>query len=79
MARVRARPPADRTRFAVLKVRELQERGELAACVDPEAMSALLIAVANGLALQVTVDPDGAALDAMAGQFASLLLAARRP
>jgi hypothetical protein len=40
-------------------------------------MSALLVAVANGLVLQVTVDPDGPGLPDMAGQFGALLLAAR--
>ncbi len=58
---------------------EMQQRGELGPWVDPEAMSALLIAVASGLVLQVTVDPTGPPLDAMAGQFAALLLAARQP
>ena len=60
------------------QIGEMQGRGELGPWVDPEAMSALLVAVANGLALQVTVDPDGPALEAMAGQLASLLLAARQ-
>ena len=45
--------------------------------IDPQPMAALLVAVANGVVLQATVDPDGAAVDAMAGQFAGLLLAVR--
>lgn len=57
---------------------EMQQRDELAAWVDPDAMSSVLIAVANGLVLQVTVDPGGADLAAMTGQFGALLLAARR-
>lgn len=57
----------------------MREGGELAAWVDPEAMSSVLLAVANGLVLQVTVDPEGPALSDMAGQFGVLLLAARRP
>lgn len=61
------------------QIGEMQERGELGSWVDPEAMSALLIAVANGLVLQVTADPAGPSLEGMAGQFAALLLAARRP
>ena len=58
---------------------EMQQRGALGPWVNPEAMSAMLIGVASGLVLQVTVDPDGPSLEAMAGQFAALLLAARRP
>ena len=61
------------------QMRVMQEDGELAAWVDPEAMSSVLLAVANGLVLQVTVDPDGPALSTMAGPFGALLLAARRP
>ncbi len=40
-------------------------------------MAAVFIAVANGFVLQVTVDPDGPPLAALAAQFAALLLAAR--
>jgi len=57
---------------------DMQRRGELEPWVDPEAMAGVLIALANGLVLQVTVDPDGPALPDMAAQFGSLLLAARR-
>ena len=60
------------------QIGDMQQRGELGPGVDPEAMSALMMAVASGLVLQVTVDPDGPPLEAMAGQFAALLLAARR-
>ena len=41
-------------------------------------MATLLVAVANGLVLQVTSDPDGPGLEAMAAQFGGLLLAARQ-
>ena len=58
---------------------DMQQRGQLAAWVDPDAMSSVLVAVANGLVLQVTVDPDGPELEAMASQFGALLLAARQP
>lgn len=57
----------------------MQRNGQLVAWVDPEAMAALLIAVANGLVLQVTIDPGGTRLEAMAAQFANLLLAANEP
>ncbi len=43
------------------------------------AIRAVLIAVANGLVLQVAVDPRGPALEEMAAQFGALLLAARIP
>lgn len=45
--------------------------------IDPQPMAALLVAAANGVVLQATVDPDGASVDAMAGQFTGLLLAVR--
>lgn len=69
---------AELRQLLAAQVRELQDRGALGPWADPEAISALLIAVANGLVLQVTVDPDGPPLEAMAGQFAALLLAARQ-
>jgi hypothetical protein len=40
-------------------------------------MAAVIVAVANGIVLQVTVDPDGPPIEALAAQFAALLLAAR--
>jgi AcrR family transcriptional regulator len=49
----------------------------VAGWVDPEPMAALLVAVANGLVVQATVDPDGPDVGAMAEQFAGLLLSAR--
>ncbi len=52
--------------------------GELAAWVDPDAMAGALMAVANGLVLQVQVDPDGPALSDMTAQVGSLMLGARR-
>ena len=58
---------------------ELRRRGDVPPFVDPDAMAALLVAVANGLVMQVTVDPDGPGLPDMAGQFGALLLAARAP
>lgn len=56
----------------------MKGRGELPAWVEPKAMGSLLIGVANGLLLQVNLDPHGPPLPRMAGQFASLLLEARR-
>jgi AcrR family transcriptional regulator len=59
------------------QIADLQQRGELETWVDREAMAGVIIALANGLVLQVTVDPDGPALTDMATQFGSLLLATR--
>ena len=52
----------------------MQSDGTLPRGIDPQPMAALFIAVANGLVLQATLDPDGPGLEAMAGQFAALLL-----
>lgn len=60
----------------VAQMTAMQEDGQLVGFVHPEAMATLLIAVANGLVLQVTIDPGGPSLEAMGTQFASLLLAA---
>lgn len=60
------------------RIADMQQSGELETWVDPEAMAGLIIALANGLVLQVTVDPDGPTLTDMAAQFGSLLLSARR-
>jgi AcrR family transcriptional regulator len=54
----------------------MRAAGVLPSWIDPEAMASLFIAVANGLVLQVTTDPAGPELDAMAAQFGGLLLAA---
>jgi AcrR family transcriptional regulator len=59
------------------QIREMQAADLLPNWIDPEPMAALLVAVATGVVLQATVDPDGPAVDAMAAQFAGLLLAAR--
>jgi AcrR family transcriptional regulator len=60
-------------------VRAMQEAGTVGAWADPDAMAAVIVAVANGLVLQVTVEPEGPSIEAMAAQFAALLLAARHP
>lgn len=59
------------------QVREMQQSGELDVWIEPEAMAGVIVAIANGLVLQVTVDPDGPSLTDMAAQFGSLLLNAR--
>ncbi|MGI8791990.1 MAG: TetR/AcrR family transcriptional regulator [Acidimicrobiales bacterium] len=54
-----------------------QGDGFLPAWVDADTMAALLLAVAQGVVLQQIVDPAGPSHDAMAAQFAQVLLAAR--
>jgi hypothetical protein len=56
---------------------QMQEAGDLAAWVRPDAMASVLIAVANGLVMQAVTDPNGPTLPAMTSQFGALLLAAR--
>ncbi len=87
VAATRPGPYAKTARMLLQKIRrllraqmaELVEQGVTPAWLDPDAMSALIIAVANGLVLQVSVDPRGPSHEAIAGQFASLLLSARDP
>jgi AcrR family transcriptional regulator len=55
----------------------LRDQGLVPAWVEPDAMAALVVAVANGVALQVSIEPQGPDHRAIAGQFASLLLSAR--
>jgi AcrR family transcriptional regulator len=52
--------------------------GALPPWVDPHAMAGLLLAVAQGVVVESLVDPAGPGPDAMATQFAALLLAARQ-
>lgn len=67
----------DLRRLLAAQMSEMKRDSELARWVDPEAMSSVLVAVANGLVLQVVVDPEGPSIEAMASQFGALLLAAR--
>jgi AcrR family transcriptional regulator len=55
-----------------------QAGGSLPAWVDPEPMAGLLLAVAQGVVLQITVEPEGPQQSAMANQFAQLLIASRQ-
>lgn len=66
----------DLRRVLADQMRAMQGAGTLPSWVKPEAMASLFIAVTNGLVLQVAVDPGGPELEAMAGQFGGLLLAA---
>jgi hypothetical protein len=60
-----------------VQLTDMGTAGVLPDWIDPAPMAALLVAVANGVVLQATVDPDGIPVDAMAAQFAGLLLAVR--
>jgi AcrR family transcriptional regulator len=56
---------------------EQREKGLLPAWVEPKAMAALLLAVAQGVVLETTIDPAGPPQGPIAGQFAQLLIASR--
>jgi AcrR family transcriptional regulator len=60
-------------------IADLRSSGPVPAWVDPEAMASLVLAVANGIALQSELDPRGPDHRAMSGQFAQLLLASATP
>jgi AcrR family transcriptional regulator len=60
-------------------VTRLQADGPVPGWVNPPAMAALVLAVANGIAVHSLLDPNGPRPDALAGQFAGLLVAAGRP
>lgn len=64
-----------RTRLAAV-VGHLVTDGAVPRWVDADAMAALIIATANGIALQVCVDPDGPSAEAQAAQLASLFVTA---
>lgn len=65
-----------RTRLAAV-VDQLVADGAAPRWVDADAMAALILATANGIALQVCVDPDGPSAEAQAAQLANLFVAAR--
>jgi AcrR family transcriptional regulator len=54
----------------------MRDDGVVPPWVEPAAMASLVLAVANGIALQTQLDPSGPGHGALAGQFAGLLLAA---
>jgi len=59
------------------RIVELRRDGHVPTWVEPVAMASLLVAVAQGLVLQVTIDPDGPSMPDLAAQFATLLLQAQ--
>jgi len=61
-------------RLAALLARLIDE-GVVPSWVDPVPMASLVLAVANGIALQGSLDPKGPPPSSLAGQFAGLLVA----
>lgn len=57
---------------------EQKERGQVPGWTDPEATAELMVALANGVALRVALEPDGSDPAAVASQFARMLVAAGR-
>ena len=57
---------------------DLTEERLIPGWVEPAAMASLIMAVANGVALQTQLDPRGPDQVAMAGQFATLLLSVQQ-
>jgi AcrR family transcriptional regulator len=70
---------ADLRETMTAQIVEMRDRGELPDWVEPNAMASLILAVANGLVLQVTIDGTSPPLAAMAAQFGALLQSARLP
>jgi hypothetical protein len=58
-------------------MRRQQAAGLLPAWVEPDAMAALFLALADGVALNAALGPESIDHGAIAGQFAHLLLAAQ--
>jgi len=58
---------------------ELRARGAVPGWVEPGAMAALVLAVAAGTVVSVTVDPTDVSHRDIAAQFAGVLLAAAQP
>ncbi len=61
----------------VHQMTEMKAAGLLPVWVEPKAMASLLMAVAHGLVLLVTLDAAGPRLAEMTAQFAALLLATK--
>jgi len=67
---------AELRRFLADGIASQQAAGQLPGWIDPAAMAALILAVLNGTVVQAVLDPAGTDVDAVAGQFVALLLAA---
>ena len=64
-----------RTRLAAV-IAQLRTNGAVPEWVEPDAMAGLIVAVAAGTVVSVTVEPAGVSHRDIATQFAALLLAA---
>lgn len=76
--RARALYRTIRQRLAAV-ISEMMEAQAIPSWIDADAMAALILATANGIVVQTLVEPRGPDQQAMAGQFAALLIAAREP
>lgn len=56
-------------------VGRLRSEGVVPKWVEPKAAASLVLAIANGIAVQATLDPDGPGAEDMAAQFAGMLVA----
>ncbi len=63
--------------FFAEQITDQRAQGQLPAWVEPEAMATLILAVANGIVLQATLDGAEPDFPDVGGQFVHLLLAAR--
>jgi AcrR family transcriptional regulator len=63
-------------RLLAERIEQLVATGFVPGWTDPDAMAALIVALANGIALQASVDPRGPGPRVVADQFARLLTAA---
>ena len=62
--------------FFASQIAAQQAAGQLPGWIQPRPMATLILAVLNGIVLQAVLDPAGTDVDALAGQFVALLLAA---
>lgn len=62
-------------RFFADQIAAQQAAGQLPGWIEPGPMATLILAVLNGIVVQAALDPEGTDVDAMAAQFAGLLLA----
>jgi hypothetical protein len=67
----------DLRRHLAAEMARLRAGRQIPAWVEPEAMAALIVALATGVVADAVVDPDGTDPAAIGGQFAALLLAVR--
>lgn len=65
--------------FLAAQITSQQAAGQLPGWIDAAPMATLILAVLNGTVLQAVLDPEGTDVDAVAAQFAALLLATASP